>query len=492
MNLHVSASTRPRVERTMTPLMSACVVVVVAMVAAVNLALPALAGSGLRPSSTGLLWIVDAYILLFGCLLLPAGALADRSGRTRVLLAGLAIFVVGCLGSAVAPSVTLLVVTRGVTGVGAALVMPASLSLLLQVTPDQGKPRAIATWSAATGAAGAVGNVGGGLILQWFAWRALFLAAASAAAILGVLVHRLAPAGERRPTTTDVVGAVLATASVFLLLFGIIGGPEHGWRSPVVLTAFVGAIGSGLVLVRHSLRTEHPMLDPRLFRIPAVRRGTLGVAAVFFGLFALFFVNAQYLQYAKGYTPLGTGVAILPLPIGMIVVSRRSSQLGRRLGARRVVSGGLVLLAAGLVGLSLLRPSTPYVPYAVALAVVAVGMGMSVPMLSTGIVQALPAAHSGVGSGLNSAAREVGAALGVATVGTVVASVFGGSLPDGLVAGESIHATLATAERIGPGARQDAVRAFTDAMASGLRVVALVVLVAALLVAGRSPGRSGS
>ena len=276
----------------MTALMSACVVVVVAMVAAINLALPELAGSDLRPSSTELLWIVDAYILVFGCLLIPAGALADRVGRKGVLMAGLGIFTAGCLVSAAAPATTVLLAGRAITGLGAALVMPATLSLLLQVTPPARKPHAIATWSAATGAAGALGNLGGGLVLQWLPWQGLFLVMAPLGAFLAVLVGAIAPRGERHSAPLDPAGATLLTASVFFVLLAVIEGPEQGWTSGLVVGSLLAAAATGTTFVRRSLRRRDPMLDPRLFRIASVRVGAVGVAVVFFGLFALFFVNA--------------------------------------------------------------------------------------------------------------------------------------------------------------------------------------------------------
>jgi EmrB/QacA subfamily drug resistance transporter len=468
----------------MTALMSACVVVVVAMVAAINLALPELAASDLHPSSTGLLWIVDAYIIVFGCLLIPAGSLADRVGRKGVLLAGLATFTVGCLASAAAPTVAFLLGARAVTGLGAALVMPATLSLLMQVTPPVRKPQAIATWSAATGAAGALGNLGGGLILEWLPWQGLFLVIGPLAGVLALLVARLAPRGERHAASLDPRGAALATGSVFLLLLSIIEGPERGWTSNLVVASGTGSALLFVAFVRHALRSDHPMLDPRIFSIPRLRTGAIGVAAVFFGLFALFFVNAQYLQYAKGYSPLTTGVAILPLPLVMVVVSRRSVALAGRIGVRSVVTGGLVVLAAGLAALSFASATTPYLPYVAALVLVAAGMGLSVPSLSTGIVTSLPPAQAGVGSAINSAVREVGAALGVAVVGSVLASSFVRSLPADLQGdGDSVFGTLQAAARLGPVVHDQAVAAFTDAMATGLRAVAVVVLLGAVAAA---------
>jgi EmrB/QacA subfamily drug resistance transporter len=470
-------------------LMSACVVVVVAMVAAINLALPALGRSDLAPTSTELLWIVDAYILVFGCLLIPAGAFGDRVGRKGVLLAGLVVFALGCLASAASPSVPALLGARVVTGVGAALVMPATLSLLLQVTEPHDRPQAIAIWSAATGAAGALGNLGGGLVLQWFPWQGLFLVAAPVALVLAGVVARVAPPGQRQATRPDPVGAGLLTAAVGALLFAIIEGPERGWSSGLVLGSFATAVALAAAFVARSLRDPEPMLDPRVFRTRTMRTGTLGVGAVFFGLFALFFVNAQYLQHVQGYSPLTTGAAILPLPLVMVVVSRRSVSLAGRYGAGRLVAFGMVLLAIGLAAFSLLTATTAYGYYAAILVVIATGMGLSVPGLSAGIVTSLPPARAGMGSGLNSAVREIGAALGIAAVGSIMASRFTQALPAELEGHTGTAAqTLRVAEELGASVQADAIGAFTQAMATGFRVVAVIVLIASAVVA-RSASR---
>ena len=207
------------------------------------------------------------------------------------------------------------------------------------------------------------------------------------------------------------------------------------------------------------------------------------MAAAFFGLFALFFVNAQYLQYAKGYSPLLTGLAILPLPVGMIVASRRSVAIARRVGVRTVVTVGLVMISAGLAALSFVTAETRYLSYGLALLVVSVGAGLSVPALSTGIIASLPPARAGMGSGLNSAAREIGAALGVAVVGAILTGHFTNALPTALQDhADSTSETLSAALQLGTAVHTEAVNAFTDAMAAGYRVIAVVVLIAAAAV----------
>ncbi|MDL4813918.1 MFS transporter [Actinomadura opuntiae] len=479
--------------RAMPPLMSACVVLVVATVAAINLSIPKLSASGLHPSATGLLWIVDSYVLVFGCLLIPAGAAGDRFGRKGALLAGLGVFAAGCVLSAAAPAVAVLLAGRLVTGVGAALIMPATLSLLLQVTEPARRPQAIAVWTAATGVAGAVGNLAGGAVLQWLPWQCLFLAGAAAAAVLAGLVAWAAPVGERHRADLDVPGALLLTAALFALLFGIIEGSERGWASAPVLGGFGCAAVLLAVFGAHAMRAAHPLLDPRMFAGAALRSGVLGIGAAFFSLFALFFVNAQYLQYAKGYTPLVTGVAISPVVVGMIVVSRRSVGLGHRFGNRPLITTGLLVIAGGLGLLSLADASTPYPVYAVDLLVMSVGMGLCVPPLSVGVMSALPPGRAGLGSGLNGAAREIGSALGVAVLGTVLTARFADALPPALAghahsAGEAIAA--ADANGAGQEAHQQVIAAFTGAMSSGFRVVGVIACAAAVLVALGLPRRN--
>jgi predicted MFS family arabinose efflux permease len=322
------------------------------------------------------------------------------------------------------------------------------------------------------------------LILQWLPWQALFLLFGPLALVLAVAVARIAPPGERRQISLDPVGAVLLTSAVFALLFGIIEGPEHGWESVLVRASFVAAAALLASFTVHALRTPNPLLDPRVFKITKLRTGTIGVTTVFFGLFALFFVNAQFLQYAKGHSPLVTGVAILPLPIAMIVVSRRSVALAARVGTRIVVTGGMTLLAGGLVAMSFMTASTSYLPYGVALLMIAIGMGLSVPALSTGIVTSLPSTQAGTSSGLNSAMREIGSALGVAIIGTILTSEFTSGLPTPLHAdSQSTSQTLRTARELGTAIHTQTVTAFTDAMSLGFRVVAAIVLASAIVVA---------
>ncbi|MFI9233699.1 MFS transporter [Streptomyces rimosus] len=466
-------------------LMNASVMAIQAMVAGVNLAVPSLSASGLHPSSTQLVWIVDVYVLVFAALLIPVGALGDRLGRRRVLIGGLAVFAAGSLGCALAPDVATLLVFRAVSGLGAAMVMPATLALTLAVTPPAGRGRAVGAWSGATGLGALLGNLVAGSILQFFSWPVFFAVFVPAAALLAVLAAVHVPAdGVRMPVDAasapfDTIGAALLAAPVVALLFGLIEGRELGWTSVPV----PAALALGALFVRHALRSAAPLVDPRLFKLPAVRAGTLGVAVAFLGMFSLFYLNAQYLQYVKGFGTLATGLAILPQALCVKLVSPRAAALGERWGTRRVVALGMGLIVLGLVLLSLSAADTPYWRYLIGLLTMATGMGLATPPLSGGIMNALPRSRGGLGSGLNSTAREIGSAIGVAVTGTVLTARFTADLPAAVA--ERAHSAsdaLATAGRLGAAEHASAVTAFTDAMAVGYRTVAVVVAVGAVPV----------
>ncbi|WP_432986158.1 MFS transporter [Dactylosporangium sp. CA-233914] len=399
-------------------LMAATVVLLQAMVAGINLAIPSLAGSALHPTHTDLVWVVDTYVLVFAALLIPLGALGDRIGRKRAVLAGLALFAASCVISALAPNVLTLQIGRALGGAAAALAQPATLGVLLAVHKDN-RTKAITVWTAALGVGGIAGNLVAGTVLRSASWPWFFAVFAPAAALVALLTAALVPQVPRFPARTSATDTVLLVAGLFTLLYGIIEGPSQGWTSADVLLAFALSGPLLLAFVLRGLRGRRPLLDPRVFTIPSVRAGTLGVGASFLALFGLFFVNAQFLQEVKGYSPLRTGFAILPLAAGMMVLSAVASRLGP---GRRVIGAGMGLIALGLVLLSFVHAGTPYVWYALCLLVTAAGMGLCAPALTSGVLHGLPPSQAGLGSGLNSAAREVGAALGVAVIGSVLNS----------------------------------------------------------------------
>ncbi|WAL99250.1 MFS transporter [Streptomyces sp. Je 1-369] len=482
--------------------MCLCVTLVVGMVSAVNLAVPALSRSTPHPSAESVMWVVDGYVVFFACLLIPGGALADRLGRKRVLSAGMGLFTAGCVLCAVAPGVGTVIAGRVVSGVGAAAVLPTTLALMVGGAPSHRRPRLVAVWASMTGLAAVLGNVGGGAALQLGSWRALFWCVVPLSVVALVLVLAFSPAPPRHDRPLSVVSAGLLTAGFLSLLSGIVSGPEAGWGSARVLAGFAAAVVLLAAWAVRELRHEHPMLDPRLFAVPVVRAGAVGMALVFLGMFGLFYVNGQYLQYAKGYSPLGAGVRLLPMAGALLLAPRCAVALERRVGPRLTLGSGLAVLAAGLGTVSLVGPSTPYPLYALGATLSAAGCGLATPLLSHGMMSALPAHRAGVGSGLQSLARELGSALGVAVSGSVVTQVFTAGLPAPLhgpdapttvpAAEQALAAQeLAGHELASADLRHAVVADFTTALDTAMRVLAVLVVTVGALVVAWYPVRRG-
>ncbi|MEU6391408.1 MFS transporter [Streptomyces sp. NPDC046939] len=426
----------------------ACVMVAQSMVAAINLLIPQLSSSTLHPTSTQVLWTVDAYVIAFAGLLIPAGAAADRYGRKGALLTGLALFAAGAATSALATTPGVLITGRAICGTGAALITPATMSILVHLAESPARrTQALTAWTLSMGVGGALGNLGGGLAGQFLTWRALFWAMVPLAALLALAVARTAPRTARVDRgNPDPLGTLLVTAALVALLFGIIEGPTYGWTSARILLAFALGALLAAAFTAHALRSAAPLFDPRVFRSARLRAATLGTAVGFFGLFALFFVNSQYLQNVKGYGAALTGVAILPVTVGMALAPKLVAR--RQAAPRLVVTAGLALIGLGLLGASTAGPHTPYGIYVLWLLVISFGTGACMPALTIGVVTSLPAHQAGLGSGLGTASRELGAALGVAVTGTVLAGAgpdFSSGMSSGLgwVGGVTLVATVA-------------------------------------------------
>jgi EmrB/QacA subfamily drug resistance transporter len=459
---------------------------VAAAMASLNVALPDLARST-GATQTQLEWIIDAYSLVFAALLLPAGALGDRYGRRRALLAGLVIFGGASAVAMTATSANELIALRGAIGLGAALVMPATLSTITGTFPPAQRTRAVSVWAAVAGGAAVLGLLCTGVLLQWFSWRSAFavnvvLVAIAIAGTIGFVPESSHP--DAPPL--DAAGAVLAMAGLTALVFSIIEAPEAGWASARTL----GGIGGGLAVLAvfacRELRARHPMLDPRHFRNRRLSAGSLSIFIQFFAFFGFTFVALQYLQGVRGDSPLRAALSVLPLSVAMMPTARIAPKLTARFGGRNVCVTGLTLVAAGLVVISRVGTGSPYWLLLAGLIPLGVGMGAAMTPATAAITEGLPAAQQGVGSALNDLSREVGGALGIAVIGSVVTAGYRANLhlagvPAGLA--DQARGSFALALHAGGPVKATASTAFTDGLHAGLLYAAAAALIAAITVA---------
>ncbi len=460
-----------------------------------NTALPTLARV-LHAGTSSLQWITDAYTLCFAALLIPAGALGDRYGRRLSLIGGLAVFALGSTAAAFASGTGMLIGARLVMGLGAAFVMPATLSILNAVFPPKERPQAIAAWSAVAGVGIVIGPTLGGLLLSHFWWGSVFLinvplVALALAGVTLAVPETAEPGGHR----LDLPGAVLVAGALFAMVDAIIEAPSRGWTAATTLTEAVAGLAALGVFVWWELRAAHPLIDLRVFAVRAFSASAGAVTVIFFALFGSLFVLTQYLQLVHGYSPLAAGVRALPFALAMAAASPLSPVLAGRLGTRVVIPAGMALMGGGLLDLSMAGVHTAYLPIAVAVAIMGAGMGLVMAPASTTIMTTVPAHQAGAGSAINDTIREVGGALGVAIVGSLSAAVYHSRLGSALAAarapGAVVHqatGSVAAADIIGRhvgGAAGSellaaAHSAFVTAMALGIRVAAAVALAAAI------------
>jgi EmrB/QacA subfamily drug resistance transporter len=418
-------------------------VMIVVANASLNVALPTLVKQ-LHASSSSLQWIVDAYSLVFAGLLLSAGALGDRFGRRLALNVGLVVFGVASGLAAVAGSSGQLIVARAAMGIGAALVMPATLSVLAHVFPPEERPRAIAIWAGFAGVGAGIGGVTSGWLLQHFWWGSIFLTNVGVVIVALLAGAFLIPSAKTdHQSTLDPVGALLSIAGLGALIYAIIEAPVRGWASSPTMLSFAAAAVILVAFAAWELRVADPMLDLRFFRNPRFTAAASTITLIFFVMFGMIFVLTQYLQSVLGYSPLEAGIRMLPWAIVYMISAPRSARLVERFGQRRVVSSGLVVVAAGLGLLSRSGLHANYPILALSLVVTAAGMGMVTAPSTGAIVSSLPLNKAGVGSAVNDTTRELGGALGVAVIGSALASLYRSDIV-GRIAGLPASAHAAT------------------------------------------------
>ena len=482
-------------------ILSLSLVIIVVDNTIVNVALPVLQRK-LSASASDLQWIVDSYLVVFAGLLLVMGTLGDRFGRKRALQGGLVLFGLSSIAAAAAQSSNQLIGARVAMGIGGALIMPATLAILVSVFPASERSKALGVWTGVAALGIPLGPIIGGWLVEQFWWGAIFLLNVPVVVVAlagGLLLvpesrHPLAPAVDAR-------GAALSAGTLASLVYGLVEAPIRGWLDPLVLGAFGAAVVLSILFVRWELRVDQPLLDVRLFRHPRFSAGTTAIATATFALAGLVFLLTQYLQVVRNDSPLEAGVQVLPLSLGFMVGAGLSHRLLVKLGTKWVVTAALALLVGALIALSYLSVDSAYWVFGAGLSCFGVGLGGATVPSTDAVMSAVPAANAGVGSAVNDAARQVGAAVGVAVLGSVLNSAYSAHMAGATahlpaaaaaMAANSVGGAAEVAARLGGqvgGAVQDAANAaYMAAFATGTRVGVAVILVGALLVLARMPG----
>jgi EmrB/QacA subfamily drug resistance transporter len=460
----------------------------------VNTALPRISVD-LDASTSALQWVIDAYVLVLAGLLLLCGSIGDRYGRKRMMTIGLVVFGLAAAGAALADSTGMLIAMRALQGLGAALVLPATLSIIVSVFPRHERAKAIAVWTAVGGLGIALGPVAGGSLIEASDWSAAFwlFIPLVVAALVGMTV--VPESRDPRRIGLDVPGAILGTAGLTALVYGIIRGGEVGWDKGAVLGSFAAAAVLLAAFALVEARASAPMLPLRFLRERDLAGAVVLIGVVLFAMFVTFFFLTQYFQIVQGRSALEAGLLLVAPAAGMIFGSGLAGKLIHAAGPRVLTVAMVVVVVVPLVLLTGITETTNAGLIAVALGLFGLGAGLGMPAMTDTVMAAVPERDAGVGSALNDVSRQLGGALGVAIIGSVVNDAYRANLADHATALDpgAVHAAsegVGVASRAAAGlppaeaASLTAVahEAYVDAITRGF-ALSVVVLVAALVVA---------
>jgi EmrB/QacA subfamily drug resistance transporter len=465
-----------------------------------NVALPSLQEEFDASTST-LQWMVDSYLLVFAGLLLAMGTLGDRFGRRRALLLGLALFGGSSLAVLLVESSTQLIVVRALMGVGGALIMPATLSIISNVFPREERAKAIGVWSAMAAMGIGLGPLIGGLLLEHFDWSAVFLVNVPVAFMALALGIRLVPESrDPEPGTFDFTGVALSIGTLVALVYGVIGAPDRGWSDPLILGCFVLAAVLGGLFVAWELRTRDPMLDLSYFRNPRFSVASLGLSMASFALFGGIFATTQFLQDAHGYSALEAGAAMTPVALGLVIGAGSSVKLATRFGRSAVISAGLLGLAGVMASTLLWTADMPYLPIGLCFLALAISMGWIMGPATSSVMGSVPEEKAGVASAMNDVTRQVAGALGTAVIGSLISSLYTSRVSSSVAtlpepARAAAEESVGQAHAVASGLPADqaasvadaASSAFTDALGIGFLAAAACALTAAAIVRWKLP-----
>jgi EmrB/QacA subfamily drug resistance transporter len=395
-----------------------------------NLALPAISGN-LGTTATQLLWIVDSYVLMVAALQIVFGLVGDRYGRKRMLQTGLLIFGIGSLAAAVSTSANLLIIFRIVTGLGAAIMMPSTLSIITDIfrEPNE-RTKAIAAWASMFSIGAGVGPIIGGALLTQFEWSSIFYLNIPIVLVGLIGSHFFLPEScDKNSPKPNILNSILFTAALVTLVYAIINAGEYGWLNTDVLATFVIAATILSAYLWCERRTSNQLLPTYFFKIKSFSGAIIALTLSTFTLMGSLYFLSQYFQSIQGYSALETGLCLLPFSIFSLIFTMLSVRVDAKIGTKLTVTFGLVTLGCGLLFFAITAGiSTSYLITLVAFLLQAVGLGLIVSPATSAIMNSIPASRAGIGSAMNDTSRQIGAALGVAVLGSIVNSTYLGKI----------------------------------------------------------------
>jgi EmrB/QacA subfamily drug resistance transporter len=462
----------------------------------VNTALPAIS-QDLKATTSDLQWVVDSYVLVLAGLLILAGSIGDRFGRKRWMTAGLIFFALGSAIGGLANSIPTLIAGRAVQGLGAAFVLPATLSIVTNAFPREERGKAIAVWTAVGGIGIGLGPAIGGYLVDRWDWSAAFWIHLPIIAIALVGQRVVAESRDGRQAGLDFPGAFTATFGISALVFGVIQGTEEGWTSPLILGSFAASAILLAAFVAIELRTEYPMLPLHFFKRRDFTGSVLIIGLLFFAGPAVFFFMTQFFQIVQGRDPFEAGLLILPNAFAIVAASALAPRLGRSLGLRRTVVLSTSIMAASLLLFAGIDADWAATTEIALVMLFGFGFGLGMPSLTDSIMASVPVEDAGVGSAVNDVSRELGSALGIAVLGSFINGIYRSDVQEQLegqvpeeaieIAREGIGVVAASAGSFSPDVAQTtfatASASFVDAMSSGFYLGAGILGTAAVIAA---------
>lgn len=481
--------------RMIIPTVGISLMAVMSAVSGLNVALPTMA-IDTGATQTQLTWIVDSYTVVFAGLLLLAGAIGDRYGRRMLLAVGLIIFGTASAFGLFVTDPTHLMMVRIAMGVGAAAVMPSTLSVITTSFDGSERGKAVSIWVAIAGGGAILGLFGSALLLEWFSWNSFF-ALNSALALIGLLGTLVFIRESRDDSIVrlDWIGGVISIVAVASLVFGIIEGPENGWTAGITVAALAMGLLGLVAWVLWELRVEHPLLDPRLFRNRGFSAGSLSVTLQFFVQFGFIFVGVQYLQFVAGFSALEAAVRLLPMAFVLMISARVTGQVNKTIPQKYLGAIGMTIMAIGMLMLARLGSDFNQTWFFASEMVFGLGVGLAATPATTAITSSLPDEKQGVASAVNDTTRELGSAMGIAILGAALTSGYQSGMQEvtaGLPAtiAEKLTGSIAFTQMQPPpqlAAKWDlllstAYSSFADGMTYSLTIAAAVSILGAIAI----------